>query len=196
MNVLENFKDIFEDLVNITYDTYWDQELYPKAKCLVALQENLHELFKTRKRSLVLTREEIEQQLSLLWLGYEDQYYSNKSKPTSSIRGYLTYRSIWGIRDWLKYELNIIRECQFVYPEEELEYDFKIDLNFLIKGVNYNLLADLSPYERYLIFLRFNEDKNLKEIARIVQKDSRMIKKHLGSILTKLKDSSHNGLQN
>ncbi len=194
MNVLENFKDLFDDLVDMTYDTYWDQELYPKNKSLLALHGNLKELFQNKKRNLDLTKEEIEQQLALLWLGYDKQYYSKKIKPTSSIKGYLTYRSIWGIRDWLKYELNILKEYAYSFPEEDPIYEFKLDLNFLIKGVNYNLLANLSPYERYLIFLKFNEDKNLKEIAKIVQKDSRMIKKHLNSILYKLKETRADGL--
>ena len=131
----------------------------------------------------------------MLWLTYYKQYNLKDKKPETSLRSYILRRSIWGIRDWLKYELSIVTE-EFRTEEEESEIGFKIDLMFLLQGAECVLLRELSPYERYIIFLKFKEEKSILQMSRILQKDRRVIKNHFDSIILKIKENHSNGLQN
>ena len=75
------------------------------------------------------------------------------------------------------------------FIEEESEPDFKLDLKFLLTGTNYGPLKSLCGYERYIIFLKFKEDKSILEMSRILQKDRRVVKKHFDLIIEKIKES-------
>jgi hypothetical protein len=196
MNVLERFKNEFNELVDITYNTYWDSDAFPKEKYSVILHDTLVESLDNRERTFNLTREDLKQHLSLLWLTYYKQYNSKDKKPETSLRSYMIRRSIWGIRDWLKYETNIVTEEYNPSFEKELESDFKIDLMFLLDGTGSVFLRELSPYERYLIFLKFKEDKSILQMSNILQKDRRVVKNHFDSIISKIKENYSNGLQN
>jgi hypothetical protein len=195
MNVLKRFEDEFNELVNTAYDTYWEQDPFPKEKFSVVLKTTLTEALIGKERTFNLTKEDLEQQLSLLWLHYLEQYNSKKNKPGTSVRSYLIRRSIWGLRDWLRYELNITTEEYTPFHEEEVDSEFKIDLMFLLKGTDYHCLKGLSPYERYIIFLKFKEDKSILQMSYILQKDRRVIREHFNSIILKIKENNFNGLQ-
>ena len=195
MNVLERFEYEFNELVNVTFDTYWELNALPKEKFSTILHKTLLESMGDKKRSFYLTKEELKQHLSLLWLTYYKQYNLKDKKPETSLRSYILRRSIWGIRDWLKYELSIVTE-EFRTEEEESEIGFKIDLMFLLQGAECVLLRELSPYERYIIFLKFKEEKSILQMSRILQKDRRVIKNHFDSIILKIKENHSNGLQN
>ncbi len=197
MNVLQRFRNEFEELVSVTYDTYWERDVFPKNKFSIVLQDTIAEALSDRERTFNLTKEDLEQQLALLWLSYYRQYTSKKDKPETSLRGYIIRRSIWGLRDWLKYEVNIVTE-EYAIPEaeKEIEDEFKIDLMFLLHGIDFILLKNLSPYERYIIFLKFKEDKSILQMSHILQKDRRVIKNHFDSIITRIKENYSDGLQN
>ena len=195
MDVLQRFKNEFNELVSVAYDTYWERDVFPKNKFSIVLQDTIAEALSDRKRTFNLTKEDLEQQLALLWLSYYRQYTSKKDKPETSLRSYIIRRSIWGLRDWLKHEVNIVTE-EYTIPgaEEEIEDEFKIDLMFLLHGIDFVLLKNLSPYERYIIFLKFKEDKSILQMSHILQKDRRVIKNHFDSIITRIKENHSNGL--
>ena len=67
------------------------------------------------------------------------------------------------------------------------ELGFKLNVSFLAHGTDFYPLSELSPYERYLIFLKYQEDRNILEIAQVVQKDKMTIQRHLKKIHTKLR---------
>ena len=156
----------------------------------------MSEILFNKKRSFYLTKEDLNQHLSLLWLSYYKQYTSKEKKPEVSLRTYLLRRSIWGIRDWLNYETNIITEDAYYTKNELVETGFKLDLKFLIEGTDFQLLSVLSPYERYLIFLKFKEEKSILQMSFILQKDRRIVKKHFDLIMQKIKENSTNGILN
>jgi len=195
MNILERFEYEFNELVNITYDTYWELNPLPREKFSNILCETLKTSLMGKERSFDLSKEDLKQHLSLLWLSYYRQYQSKK--PETSLKGYILRRSIWGIRDWLSYEMNIVTE--FYDPdlkEENFDFGFKLDLIFLLQGSDFNFLKGLSPYERYIIFLKFKEEKSILQMSHILQKDRRVIKNHFDSIILKLKENHSDGLQN
>jgi len=196
MNVLQRFRNEFEELVSVTYDTYWERDVFPKNKFSIALEDTITEALSDRKRTFNLTREDLEQQLALLWLSYHKQYNSKKNKPETSLRSYMIRRSIWGLRDWLRYEVNIVTEEYSIPETEDTENEFRIDLTFLLHGMDFTLLNNLSPYERYIIFLKFKEDKSILQMSHILQKDRRVVKNHFDSIIIKIKENYSDGLQN
>jgi hypothetical protein len=196
MNVLQRFRNEFEELVSVAYDTYWERDVFPKDKFSIALQDAITEILSDRKRTFNLTREDLEQQLALLWLSYYKQYNSKKNKPEASLRSYIIRRSIWGLRDWLRYEVNIVTEEYSISETEDTENEFRIDLTFLLHGMDFTLLNNLSPYERYIIFLKFKEDKSILQMSHILQKDRRVVKNHFDSIIIKIKENYSDGLQN
>ena len=193
MNVLQNFQDDFTELVRVTYNTYWDLPVYPKKKFSTVLQTFLIEILKGRELTFDLTKEDLEQELSLLWLSYYKQYTSATSKPDTSLKNYILRRSLWDIRDWIKHHLNIVT-VHSVDPEPANGIGFKIDLMFLLKGTEINLLKNLSPYERYLIFLKFKEEKSILQMSYILQKDRRVVKNHFDLVINKIKENHSNGI--
>jgi len=194
MDVLKRFENEFNELVSVTYDSYWERKVFPKDKFSVVLRDTITNALINKKRTFDLTKEDLEQQLALLWLSYYKQYNSKEDKPETSLKSYIIRRSIWGLRDWLKYEVSVITE-NFMIPETEVpESEFKIDLAFLFHGVEFTLLKDLSPYERYIIFLKFKEDKSILQMSHILQKDRRMVKSHFDSIIKRIKESYYNEL--
>lgn len=196
MNVLQRFENEFNELVTVAYDTYWELGVLPRNKFSIVLQNTIAQALADKRRTFDLTREDLEQQLTLLWLSYYKQYNSKESKPDTSLKSYMIRRSIWGLRDWLRYEVNVTTE-EYTIPEiEEAESEFKIDLMFLLYGVEFVLLKDLSPYERYIIFLKFKEDKSILQMSRILQKDRKVVKSHFDSIIERIKENHRNGLQN
>ena len=82
------------------------------------------------------------------------------------------------------------RKALFSIPEtEDTENEFRIDLTFLLHGMDFTLLNNLSPYERYIIFLKFKEDKSILQMSHILQKDRRVVKNHFDSIIIKIKEN-------
>ncbi len=66
-------------------------------------------------------------------------------------------------------------------------YDFEINFKFLIIGSDHLFLNDLTAYERYLLFLKFKEDKTIKEISILTQKHNETIQEHLAKIFNKIR---------
>ena len=194
MSVLKRFEDEFNELADVAYNAYWEREVFPKYKFSVVLEETIIKALKNKNRAFNLAKEDFEQQLALLWLSYHKQYDSKENKLETSLKSYILRRSIWGLRDWLIYESNIVTKEDMSVELEKVRSEFKIDVSFLLRGTNFALLKNLSPYERYIIFLKFKEDKSILQMSRILQRDRRMVKNHFDSTIERIKENYSNEL--
>ena len=189
MNVFLKFKKDFNELIETTYNTYWDLPLIPQKNYSTYLHKILKEVITDSNSDFYLNKEDLKQELCTLWLSYQEQFLVKHEKSQLSLRSYLIRRSLWDLRDWIKKNINIISVDPTFFIEEESEPDFKLDLKFLLTGTNYGPLKSLCGYERYIIFLKFKEDKSILEMSRILQKDRRVVKKHFDLIIEKIKES-------
>lgn len=130
--------------------------------------------------------EDIKQAFIEIWLGAYEDFVENK--PCASIRNYMIRRSVWGMRDWYIKEMNILMKLPYNYYLEE-DPPFLLNLNFLLYGTEIEPLNLLSPYQRYLIFLQYKEEKTIFEIADIVQRDEKTIRYQINSILNLLRSA-------
>ena len=191
MNSLEKFSEDFDELIEVTYNTYWDLPVIHKKSFSKSLEEIILDIPITNRNSFNLTLNDLRQELSSFWLKYEKQY--KNPKENVALRSYLIRRSIWDIRDWLKRQTNIVVTDPFLGVKNDCVAEFKLDLLFLFEGTNYPPLRILSPYERYIIFLKFKEEKSILQMSKILQKDRRVVKSHFDSIIKKLKKVSNHG---
>ena len=192
MNVLEKFSNDFKEFVKVTYNTYWELPVIHRKKFSKALEEIIINSLKNEERIFDLNIEDLKQEIRFFWLKYEKQYNEEEVKERISLRSYIVRRTIWDIRDWIKKHNKIIK---IDYDEVNVndEYtEFKLNIRFLLKGTNFKLLKNLSPYERYIIFLVFKEEKNMLEMSKILQKDRRIIKIHYHKILEKIRENYKN----
>jgi len=127
---------------------------------------------------------DIKQEFFLLYIQYENKFDQRPQK--SSFKSYITRRVTWGIRDWLVQRSQVVNHYSYYYFIEE-KPEFVLDLNFLLHGTKIFPLSALSPYERYLIFLHFREEKSILEISRIVQHTRKTVQKRLDTALLKLR---------
>jgi len=112
------------------------------------------------------------------------------NKPRTSKKAFLIRVSIWKLRDWYTKEIKLSQPVfmtNYLEPKEEYHLPFKLNLKFLFHGTSFFPLSTLSSYERYLIFLRYKENKTLQEIADIVQKQRKVVAKHIKNTIYKLR---------
>jgi hypothetical protein len=189
MDVFKKLRKDFNELVKITYSTYWNLSVDPQKNYSTYLRRILEEVLKDKECTFNLIKEDLEQELRTLWLSYQRQYKINNYELNITLRSYIIRRSVWDLRDWVKRHVNIISVDPNLEIEEENKniLDFKLDLMFLLRGTNHGPLKYLCGYERYIIFLKFKEEKSILEMSKILQKDRRIIKKHFDLIIEKLK---------
>ena len=121
----------------------------------------------------------------MAWLEAKAAYTKNKPKD-NTLKGYLIRHTIWKMRDWLIAQTRVVKEYPYYYFSKE-QSRFVLDLSFLIKGTKIFPFSKLNPYERYLIFLRFREERTIVEIAYIIQKHRCNISKDLYHTIDKLR---------
>lgn len=135
------------------------------------------------------TRDDIIQQLRLIWFELFNKY--NKTKPKIHIRQYLIRCSVWAIRDWMIKDMSIVSSFKVKDAEDHFslsEPEFKLDLHFLFYGSDYELIKHLSPYHRYLLYLIYTKDQSILEVASKIQKDRSIVSKDFKVLLQKLKE--------
>lgn len=166
--------------------------LYLEAPWVENFYYTISDIRNESESDYIITEEEIRAQLSYMWIDFVSQY--NERTPNVHIKRYLISRSVWGLRDWYRYQMNICTQDYspgLTLPatqEEEVDVGFRLDVGFLLFGTYFFPLSELTPYERYIIFLKYREEKTILEIARIVQKSSSHVKRVLHSTTNKLKE--------
>ena len=183
ISIIDKYKSDFDELVDTLIDGYYHRPLAIQKEHLRFLRNSLKE-----KRSRVpLERDDVVQELSIKWIQFEKKF--NKTKPKIHIRQYLRRRSVWFLRDWFNRQMKKIT-LHPIYEEDSFINNtapFTLSLRFLLYGTSYRFLSDLSPYERYLIFLRYKLDRTILEIAYAVQKDDITIERHFKKIFNKIR---------
>lgn len=178
--------DDFNEIVDLVWNTYLRRHTNPQKPHLVKLKKELLSSIRRYWNTYTLDREDIEQELRLLERKYLQSFSKKRRKHT--LKEFVLQCCIFGMRTWFHQQLSSVSHgVESPMPVETCVLEFQLDLRFLLHGTDYWPLCNLSPYERYLIFLRFKEDKSIVEIAYIVQKHREVISKQLRSILNRLR---------
>lgn len=181
----EKYRQDFEEIVDLVWNIYNKRPVFPEHTHLRALKDHLLESQRKHSNNFVIQKEDVSQQLSLLWLGYEKKW---KQKQTHvSLRHYLIQCSPFGMRTWFNRQISVPLHGTPPTPSETRTSEFQLDLGFLRDGTSYWPLCNLSPYERYLIFLKFSEDKSIVEMTYTVQRHREVVSKQLRQILNRLR---------
>lgn len=133
--------------------------------------------------------EDIEQELKLYWFIFVEKYH--QSKPEITLRQYLLRRSIWALRDWYRWSMKPSgTSIQKKYSKEE--FPFKLDVHFLIRGCDVHPFSLLSPYQRYILYLRYKEKKSITKISKLVIKTRKTVSLELRRIIKFLRSEAKN----
>jgi DNA-directed RNA polymerase specialized sigma24 family protein len=149
------------------------------------LHQKIMSLNPTKKKQFILSKEDIEQQLRLIWWKAFNNFY--QLKPKISFKSYLIRMSYFQLRDFFKKEYNIPPFIENYVNNIEQVLPFKLDLNFVCLGFQQEPWITLYPYERYILYLFFTKELSILEIGRRLNRDKHTIDKQLKSILNKLK---------
>lgn len=185
---LDEYKDDFEGIVDLVWLVYKRQEATPRQEHLQKLYCDLTSVEYLYPREFTLAREDVSQELAAIWIQQGKRYFEKPARITP-IRQFLLDASIYHIRVWFHREIRCMSHFlpDPYTPFEETVHEFNLDVKFLRDGSNYWPLSKLSPYERYLLFLKFKQDKNIVEIAYIVQKHREVVSRQLTKIMAKLR---------
>lgn len=119
-----------------------------------------------KRNGFSISKQDIEQQLELIWLEGIVSHRETESKTT--LRSYLVRYGAFGLRDWLW--------GQFKSPdkqpsegtgEEGFEGDRELSLAWLLCGTKQEPWCRLTPYERYLIFLYYAKELTIDEVSKL-----------------------------
>ena len=183
---LQRYGSDFKDLVDLVYSTHHQHNCYQESGYLKQLHTLLLEVQAKHTNEFCLDIADIRQQLALIWFELVQRYRINR--PKVGLRTYLQRLSVWRMRDWYCSQARVLlQNPEPVYEDVKIYHGFKLNFDFLRKGTNYYPLSELSPYERYLLFLKFKQDKNILEIADIVQKDRYTVSQHMKKIFEKMR---------
>lgn len=179
----------FNEIVDLVWNVWNDKPVYLTRSHLVNLYQRLLSVQQRYWTTFMIQKEDIQQQLSMLWLRYENKY--KKISRRGSLLDYLLQCSILGMETWFYRQISVPSYNKSVVQEQIVQewkaVGFQLDLDFLVKGTDYWPLSILSPYERYLIFLKFKEEKSIVGITYMVQKHREVVSNQLSRILNKLR---------
>lgn len=183
MNALIEYQEEFNEFVDIAHSSFQGEWSPATNNHSVRLRDIIDEVIRNNPPSYSLDREDVAQSLAEIWMSLLDSY--KKSTTTDmGLRSYLLTLSIYRLRDILRKHA---RTGTVFHLEPQQTYPFNLNLEFLLKGTDYWPLSTLNAYERYLIFLKFREEKTIVEIADIVQLSRQMVSKHIYTVICKLR---------
>jgi len=189
MNIFQRYEKEFKELVDAAYKVTRKRTLDTDNTFAHALAGMMRKIKNTRK--VRIDRRDIEQQLALLWLEWHRQYHVKK--PKTHLKNYLLRRSVWGLRDWLRREMTGPRSLSLqALMANSKENKHLFDLYWLLNGDKEDgPLHMLTPYERYLLFLRHVCGLTIDETAQIVHKCNRVVRVTLIEIISKIRSSTN-----
>lgn len=169
-----------------TIHGYTEVEFLDYAKSIII--DTVFSLDQTNLQDII-DKYDLAQQLQLIWLKAK-LAYKNSECSNSCYESYLIRLSVWGIRDWIIKQVHIVTTYPYYYFTKESPR-FLLNLNFLMHGTKIFPYSELSPYERYLIFLHFRDERTIVEIAYIVQKNRNDVAQCLHQTIEKLRRLSN-----
>lgn len=146
-DVLDKYSYYFDALVDITLRTCSSQtkQLSP-LKWAVRLSERILEQAPGIYR---IEREDIEQEIRVIWWGMFRKYILNRRRAHNTIGGKLMNQTIWR----LPFKLKLYANSHDIIPEPSyIEYQID-ELDYTINGDNRYPLSLLSARDRYLFYL-------------------------------------------
>lgn len=166
-NIFSRFQEEFDGLVNVLYAVENKQSIVLKD----GYQRELYRRasLATRRNSFSVSREDIEQELRLIWY----RLYTNRQNwQTQSIKSYLLRLSIFDLSFWYTKELRV--------PDRELK---EIEDESLVLPSLYFL----SAFQIYMIYLHFIQGLSIVKLSKILKKDKRTVRKLLRETIRKVK---------
>jgi len=136
---------------------------YPQsyAKLLERIAEKV-----PKRNGFSISKQDVEQQLELIWLEGITSYRKIQSKTT--LRSYLIRYGAFGLRDWLWEQFKSPdKQPSEGAGEEDLTPDRELSLVWLLCGTKDEPWCRLTPYERYLIFLYYARGLTINEVSRL-----------------------------
>jgi DNA-directed RNA polymerase specialized sigma24 family protein len=177
---LDLYRAEFDEIVDTVYQAYERKPLQSGKPYLISLYDSVSQF----EPCYPLERADVSQELVFRWLIFIQKYY--EAKPAITLKQYLIRRSIWTMRDWFKllmrkppYETPIV-----ILPKLD---SFVLNSKFLLYGTDVQPFDCLTSYERYLLFLKFKDDRTILEIADAVQKTKKTVRTQLKRIYNKLR---------
>jgi len=187
LNYISEFNNIVETVMEVAYQRY----TYQTFPFLEALATELNKIVEEFGTIIPISKEDLVQELNMLWLSYKKTYKENR--PKVSLRSYLISRSIWGLRDWLHKQG---RTTFIPFPnllEGETKQGDLIDFNFVLKGGSLSPFKVLNAYQRYVLFLRYGREMSIDEITNLLQKSQPTVRKQLREIIEKIRSEYDKG---
>lgn len=173
MDIFTKYGEEFETLVQTAWRAYTGNFVEGPTGYSRGLSEAIRQI-PEENLSRGVEEEDLRQQLSLLWVQYFQQFRRNK--PRSRLRSYLLRRSIWGLRDWFRWNDPPRISGDEVGEEERCEAP-EIGFSWILETD-----LPLTAWEKYLVYLKYGQEKSINEIAQILQKDRKTIRTRLGEI--------------
>lgn len=211
MDPFVKFKEDFDNIVEIVWQvhtrqfsshflSYHQRELdispLTVSSHLKILKKELLRIRETYSGSFSIEKEDIRQQLRYLWLKQLESFRGKKKDYL--VRDHLLSCTPWGMKTWYYQEVigmsqsnDPETECLYPYqtipsPSDLMEYLLKLEPSFFVQDPPFPFCA-LTPYEKYLIYLQYQGEKTIVDIAYIVQKDRGVVSRQLKKIHTKLR---------
>lgn len=185
MRELELYKVDYENIITTVLEAYQSLPLSIQCNYCKVLYKSLT----SERTNFIFEEQDLRQQLSLIWIELVNKF--NKNKPRIHLRQYLIKCSSWIIRDWFKHQM--LTRSNDKIQTESFPLPFTLDVNFLLNGTNYFPLNTITPYERYLLYLQYKEEKNISQIAYIVQHDRLTITRQMHILASKLVELKQEG---
>lgn len=186
-NIFDKYADQFEELVTAAWKVYLGQTVYSDKGYVRALIEALESIEKRRLDKPPLDREDFEQQLRLFW--WEIYTAFNTNDPKSTFWGYLLRMSVFKMRDWYEKEWKTL-DRELVPPDFKVETPCDM-FRWVVKGTMVYPWSRLSGFERYLLYLRYDQDYSMAKIGDMLGYTRQTISNRLERAVDKLRSISY-----
>ena len=123
------------------------------------------------------SREDISQELYLIWLQLKKQWDKHPSQ--STLRSFLIQRSIWALRDWVKLQIRDrkIPTDIFSYVEKSVP-----NLSWLLSRTD----LDITSFEKFILYRYFILGETKEKISEVIDRDISVTRKTLSAACHKL----------
>jgi len=185
--VLVKHKDIFDNLLSISWLAYNQRELdklYPKYA--LRLYVSLKALPKAQIVSITLDKEDIAQELKICWFKVCESYTKRTKRKYTNFKIQLITLSSYHLIQLFEKEFKIESITPLIEQEEEERITPPLNINFILRGIDSQPLCILSSYERELLALRIEEGLNYYQIADKLLQDEKTIRKNLKLLFVRL----------
>ena len=173
LGVIHQFKKEFEGLVDTVFAASQKKKYSPQSSYEKALLSKLRRIH--TENIFSLDREDISQELSLIWL----RILSGKKTKKQSLKPYLLRLSVFELITWYRTQKRIFDR----QPIPTIDYITIKDSYYLFIGES----NTLTSFEYYLIYLRFIQDLSIMDITKKIKKDKRTTKKLFDQIKKQLR---------